>query len=441
MEPIRTVRPATAVRGDVIVPGDKSIAHRALILAGLSPVPVTLRGLPDSDPILRTRAAMARLGAWFADGGEGTLRVEGVGGPGIGEAEQVLDCGGSGTAMRLLAGVAATRPHLTVLTGTASLRRRPMDRVLAPLRRMGATALGRDGDRYPPLAIRGGALRGVRHASPVASAQVKGAVLLAGLAADGTVEVREPHPSRDHTERWLRWWGVALEAEPGRVAMAGGQPLVPPSAEPAVELPGDLSSAAFLLVAAAVRPGSDLTVRGVGVNPSRSGVLEVLRAMGADVQVTPRGDRGPEPVADVRVRCEDPPRPFELAGEAVVRCLDEIPALVAAAALAAGASTIRDAAELRVKESDRLRSLAAMVVALGAGVEERPDGLRVHGDPRLAGGATVDPAGDHRVAMAAAIAALGCAAPVRVRDAGVVRDSWPAFWDALDAVAQRRESR
>lgn len=433
----RTVRPANSVRGDVAVPGDKSIAHRALIFAGLAPVPVTLRGLPDSDPIRCTRAAMATLGAWFTDRGDGKLRAEGVGGPGISEADQVVDCGSSGTAMRLLAGVAATRPHLTVLTGNASLRRRPMDRVLAPLRMMGATALGRDGDRLPPLVVRGGALCGFRHESAVASAQVKSAVLLAGLAAAGRVEIREPHPSRDHTERMLRWWGVELLCEPGCVVMEGGQPLIPPAAEPQVQIPGDLSSAAFLLAAAAVLPGSDVTVRGVGLNPTRAGVIEVLREMGAEVQLTDRGEWGLEPVCDVRLRCEGRPRPFDLAGERLVRALDEVPALAAAAALADGVSTIRDAAELRVKESDRLRVLANVLGALGAEVDERPDGLAIRGVPRLAGGVEIDPADDHRIAMAAAVATLGAREPVHIRQPGVVADSWPGFWAALDAVACR----
>ncbi len=431
------MHPGGPLLGRLNVPGDKSIAHRMLIVAGLSPVPVTLSGLPDGEDVGRTRTAMATLGAWIEDTGPGRLRIEGVGAPGITEARLPVDCGNSGTSMRLLAGLAATAPHLTVLAGDPSLSGRPMRRVIEPLRAMGATVLGRSGDSLPPLVIRGGSLRGIEHRGRVASAQVKSCLLLAGLAADGDVVVHEPSPSRDHTERLLTWWGIDLEEEPGRVAMRGGQPLIPPCAEPAMHIPGDLSAAAFVMVAAALRPGSDVTIEGVGVNPTRTGVIDVLREMGARIDLAPAAGSGAEPVADIRIRGGERLEPFAVGGELLVRCLDEVPILAVAAALADGRSTVTDAAELRHKESDRLAAVARSLDALGVPVEESPDGIAIRGLPAIQGG-SVGSDGDHRMAMALAVAGGVAAAPVTIRDAGSVAVSWPGFFDALDRLAQGR---
>ncbi len=426
----RTLTGGGPLVGRLTVPGDKSIAHRTLIFAGLSPVPVTVRGLPDGADVASTRRAMAALGAWFEDSADGAVRVEGVGAPGIGEPDGIIDCGNSGTSMRLLAGLAAGAPQLTVLTGDASLSGRPMGRIIEPLRAMGATVLGRRGDRLPPLAIRGGGLRGIVHRGRVASAQVKSCVLLAGLAASGQVEVHEPGPSRDHTERMLAWWGVSLEREPGRVSMTGRQPLIPPCAEPALSIPGDLSSAAFVLVAAALRPGSDVTVEGVGVNPTRTGVLDVLQEMGADLEVVQRDPVGGEPVADLRVRGGERLRPFELGGERLVRAVDEVPVLAVAAALAAGPTTGRGAADLRRQASARLAAVASELTAMGADVEERPDGLVIRGRGSLSA-AAVRSHDDHRMAMSLAVAAGAADGPVSLSGGDAVDISWPGFYGAL----------
>lgn len=428
----------TALRGRVRVPGDKSLAHRALIFAGLSPVPVTIHGLPTGQSVACTRRAMEALGAWVEDRGDGVVRVEGVGAPGIGEAEQVIHCGGSATTLRLLAGVAATRPHLTILTGDTYLRRRPMERIVEPLRRMGATVMARGGDRLPPLAIRGGELTGVCHEMPVASAQLKSCLLLAGLGASGTLELREPGPSRDHTERILEWWGVELERGSNTIKMACGQPLIPATAEPDIRLPGDLSSAAFLAVAAAITPGSDLVIEGVGVNPTRTGILDVLVEMGVRLDVVPLEESAGEPVADIRVRGPQRLTPFTLGGDRLVRAIDEVPALAIAAIVAQGTSTILDAGELRHKESDRLSAVARGLTTLGARVDEQPDGLTIHGGERLRGG-HVDAGGDHRMAMAFAIATLAADGPIQVNGADAAAVSWPGFYQQLEQLVTRGE--
>ena len=426
-----TVVPGGALRGRLRIPGDKSIAHRMLIVAGLSPVPVYLSSLPDGEDVRRTRGAMAALGAWFEDRPDGRVRAEGVGAPGISEARGIVDCGNSGTSMRLLAGLTAGAPHLTVLAGDASLSTRPMRRVIDPLRAMGATVLGRGGDNLPPLAIRGGGLRGIEHRSAVASAQVKSCVLLAGLSAEGDVVVHEPSPSRDHTERMLADWGVELECEPGYVAMHGGQPLIPPAAEPELTVPGDLSSAAFVLVAASLRPGSDVVLENVGINPTRTGVLDVLQQMGARIRIESERRCSGEPVADLRVRGVERLRPFHIDGELLVRCVDEIPILSVAAALADGRSTVADAAELRRKESDRLAAVAGTLSALGVPVDERPVGLEIRGVPGLRGG-RLSSHGDHRMAMAQAVAGGVALEPVTIDDAAAVAVSWPSFFEDME---------
>jgi len=409
-----------------------------LIVAGLSPVPVVVDRLPAGEDVARTREAMQAFGAWFDVLGEGSVRAEGVGAPGISEPRQPIDVGNSGTSMRLLSGVAAGAPHLTVLCGDASLSSRPMRRVIEPLRAMGATVLGRAGDNHPPLAIRGGALKGIEHRSAVASAQVKSCVLLAGLYADGDVVVREPGPSRDHTERIFAEWGVELQCEPGRVAMRGGQPLIPPSAEPVLVVPGDLSSAAFVLVAATLRRGSDVVLEGVGINPTRTGILDVLGQMGARIDVLNPRSCGGEPVADLRVRAADRLRPFEIDGDLLVRCVDEIPVLAVAAALADGRSVVADAAELRRKESNRIATVCRGISAMGIAIDERPDGMEISGAPCLLE-ADVSSGGDHRIAMAMAVAGGAARGPVTIERADAVEVSWPEFFVEMARLEGGRE--
>lgn len=418
------------LEGTVRVPGDKSLSHRVLILGALAGDPVEIEGVAPSEDVLATARCLERLGAAVAleESGSGLAgRVSGH----LGEASDVLDCRNSGTAMRLLAGVAAGLQGVTVLTGDASLRSRPMGRVTGPLARMGAAVDGRDGGRLPPLVVRGGRLRGIDHESPVASAQVKSCVLLAGLAAEGPTSVTSPARSRDHTERLLRHLGVDVTTREGPagqeiVTLTPGRLRSRPLAVPA-----DPSSAAFWLVAAACGDGA-VTAPDLGVNPTRSGFLDVLGELGARVQRRPAEPRSGEPVATVTVR-GGMAGGARLSGARVVDAIDELVVLALAGAVSAGGLEVRDAAELRVKESDRLASLGAMFRALDLRIEERPDGYRVPGGQRPRGG-VVDAGGDHRVAMTAAVAGTVATEVVEVRGIDAVASSYPSFLDDLRAL-------
>jgi 3-phosphoshikimate 1-carboxyvinyltransferase len=417
-----TIEPAGGVSGDVEVPGDKSIGHRAVLFAALADGACEVTGLSGGEDNLRTVAALQALGVRIAGG-----VVHGVGLDGLRAAAGPLDCGNSGTSMRLLTGLLAAQGFASELVGDEYLSRRPMRRVAEPLGRMGARVDGRPGKKpgeiYPPLTIvPAGGLIGIDYASPVASAQVKSAILLAGLYARGRTVVREPGPSRDHTERMLRFLGAPIGAGDGAAWVdpdGWDRRLV---ARP-LRVPGDPSSAAFLWAAALVAGGS-VRVRGVCVNPTRTGFLDAIAAMGADiVRENPREDAG-EPIADVVVRGGRPLVGVELAGDLVVRAIDEIPILAVVAARARGTTTIRDAAELRVKESDRVATTVALLRAFGVAADERADGLVVAGGGGLRPG-DVDSHGDHRIAMAAAVAAL--VAGGRVRDVANVATSFPSF--------------
>lgn len=426
--------------GSVRVPGDKSISHRALILGALADGPVGVSGVVASGDVLATAAALRELGATVDLTADGRDLAGSVAGP-LGEPEAVIDCGNAGTALRLLAGVAAGIDGLTVLTGDTSLRRRPMGRIVTPLRAMGAVVDGRADGTLAPLAVRGGELVGVRHRSPVASAQVKSAVLLAGLGADGETVVESPHQSRDHTERLLGHLGVDVErrtdgGEVVRVRRAT------PRARP-ISVPGDVSSAAFWLAAAAAGDHGevDVTIPAVGVNPTRCGLLDVLGELGADLAVTGEVERCGEPVATLRI-CSARLGRAVVAGARTVAAIDELPLLAVLGALSAGGIEVRDAGELRVKESDRIAAVGRMMGALGAKVEERPDGFAVPGGQRLRGG-SVDAGGDHRIAMAAAVAGTYADAPVEVTGFDAVATSYPGFLDDLarlggDATAVER---
>jgi len=421
--------PAPPLTGRLRVPGDKSITHRAILLGALADGSTEIRGYLDAEDCQRTAAACRALGTGVEGWGSPVLQMHGKGLRGLREAEGVLDAGHSGTTLRLLSGVLAAQPFLSILTGDASLCRRPMGRIIQPLRQMGASLWGRAGDQYPPLAIRGGPLRGIRHESPVASAQVKSALLLAGLFAEGPTTVMEPTPSRDHTERMLRGFGHQVEVSGPSVTVWPARSLTPV----ALEVPGDFSSAAFFLVAASLVPGSRLSLTGVGLNPSRTGLLEVLAAMGAAVEIEGRREACGEPVGDVTVTAA-PLRGVSVGGALIPRLIDEIPILAVAAACAEGETEIRDAAELRVKESDRIAALAGELGRLGADVLERPDGLRIRGGRRLAG-ALCSSRGDHRIAMALAVAALVARGETRLADCACIRTSFPDFVPLLRLVA------
>lgn len=415
--------------GEITVPGDKSISHRAAILGALARGETLIEGFLLGEDCLSTLSCLRRLGVAVLVEGE-KVRVQGVGLDGLREPEDVLDAGNSGTTARLLLGVLAGQPFYAVLTGDASLRRRPMGRVTVPLREMGALISGRAGGKLLPLTVQGGAIRALKYSSPVASAQVKSAVLLAGLFAEGETSVTEPEKSRDHTERMLAAFGAQVKVR-GNTACVMGQPCLEGRL---VRVPGDISSAAFFLVAASIVPGSDLLIRNVGVNPTRTGVLEVLEQMGARLDYLNRREESGEPVADLRVRAAAL-KGVEIGGAIIPRLIDELPVLAVAAACAAGTTTVRDAEELRVKESDRISVMTSQLAALGINITAREDGFVVQGGRRLKGG-RVQSFGDHRVAMSLSVAALAAASPVVLDDPQCMAVSYPAFLDTLRSLGR-----
>lgn len=426
------VTPAPRLAGRVLVPGDKSISHRAALFGALASGRTEITGFLEGEDCLATLRAVRALGVEVTRKGPGHYLVDGVGPDGLTEPEDVIDCGNAGTGARLLVGVLAGQPFWSILTGDESLRSRPMDRVAAPLRRMGATVVGRREGSRLPLAVRGARpLKAITYESPVASAQVKTALLLAGLWADGPVTVREPSPSRDHTERMLGGFGARLTATPEGVTLTPGGEL---RGQP-VAVPGDISSAAFFLVAGALMADPELTVAHVGTNPTRTGVLEVLEAMGASIRrQAPAGPgSAAEPAADLVVH-RSRLRGAEIGGPVIPRLIDEVPILAVAATLAEGPTEVRDAAELRVKESDRIRAIAAELGRMGARITERPDGLRIEGGTRLRG-AVVSSGGDHRMAMSLVIAGLLADGETVVEDTDCIATSFPGFLTAVNDLA------
>ncbi len=422
-----TTSPAGRLAGRIRVSGDKSISHRAALIGALARGDTVIHNFLHADDCLRTLGCLRALGVDLDDHGDRVV-MHGRG-PQWRAPSAVLDAGNSGTTMRLLAGVLAAQPFTSEITGDASLRMRPMDRVIAPLAQMGARIVAGGGGRFPPLHISGAPLRGITYTLPVPSAQVKSAVLLAGLLAEGPTSIVELTQSRDHTERMLEWFGAKITRESLVVHLTSG-----PLSARAVVVPGDISSAAFLLAAAAALAGSELTVEDVGLNPTRTGVLDVLQAMGADIVMEQTAEAGGEPVGRVTVR-GGPLRGIRIGGTLIPRLIDELPVLCVAATAATGETIVTDAAELRVKESDRIGALTRGLRALGGEVEERPDGMVIYGSP-LRGG-RVDAGGDHRVAMAFAVAGLLARGPVVVEGAEVIAISFPEFPQALQNLTGR----
>lgn len=433
-----------ALSGSVPVPSDKSIGHRAVLFGALASGPSRVRRFSRGEDNVSTLECFRAMGVRFDDVSPDEIVVHGVGLDGLREPTRDLDCGNSGTTMRLLTGLLAAQRFRSVLVGDASLSGRPMGRVVAPLRQRGAVVDGRPhpkkpGDLTAPLVVgplpAGARLAGLEYSSPVASAQVKSALLLAGLYADGPTVVSEPSLSRDHTERMLAAMGAPLSAVGAAVRLdpAGWARRLEPFE---IDVPGDLSAAAFVLVAAATVPGSRVSVRDVGVNPTRTGILEILRDMGVSVVVEPRGDRGGEPLAHVHAEGAGV-RAARLGGETVTRAIDEVPIACALAAAADGTTSIRDAKELRVKESDRLATMAEVLRAFGVEVSEVDDGLDVTGRAGALRAADVESKGDHRIAMTAAVLALRGDGPSVVRDAGCIATSFPRFVGTLRALGAR----
>lgn len=420
-----TVKPQTSLRGRVCVPGDKSISHRALLLSALANGVSLISGFLPSGDCLATLACLRALGVKVETDDVTTLTVHGRGLYGLRAPAAPLHCARSGTTMRLLAGILAGQPFTSTLTGDPQLLDRPMRRVVEPLRRTGAKIETTDG--HAPVTIRGRRLHGGDHTLSIPSAQVKSALLLAGLYADGPTTIRQPGPARDHTERMLAAMRASIKTDGLSITLS------PSSLSPlSVRVPGDISSAAFPLVAALLLPDSEVTLARVGVNPTRTGLLDVLSAMGADIAVSDRKEQGGEPVADVTV-CASDLQGVEIGGDTVVRMIDEFPVLAVAATQARGTTIVRDATELRAKETDRIATVATELCKLGARIESLPDGFVVDGPTPLYG-AVVDSHGDHRLAMAMAVAGLIAQGEVVIQNAECMDDSFPGFVELMQRI-------
>jgi 3-phosphoshikimate 1-carboxyvinyltransferase len=427
MRDLQVIRPGGRLRGEIQVPGDKSISHRAVMLGALGKGETVIRGLLRGEDNLATLEAFRGMGVEVLDEPGDVLRIRGRGLNGLQEPQDVIDCGNSGTTMRLMTGLLAGQRFFSVLTGDRFLRKRPMKRVVVPLTGMGARILGRAGGEFAPLALKGSPLTGITHQSAVASAQVKSALMLAGLYADGPTTIREPHVSRDHSERMLRWFGADVRPFDGGVTLYPGRALQGRE----VTVPGDISSAAFFMVAALIVPGSELIIRQVGVNPTRSGIIDILRAMGGQIELLDQRECSGEPVADILVRASDL-KGVEIGGALVPRAIDEFPVISVAACFAEGRTVIRDARELRVKETDRIASMCSQLEALGAQVEARDDGMVIDGGSELGAG-QVSALGDHRIGMSMAVAALRARGSVTISETACTATSFPGFWELFDA--------
>ncbi len=423
-----TIQPATSVRGEIIVPGDKSISHRSIMLGAIANGITTVRGFLRGEDNLSTMHAFRAMGVEINDDGE-TVKINGRGLYGLKEPGDVLDCGNSGTTIRLITGLLSGQSFFSVVTGDQYLRKRPMKRVVEPLTLMGARISGRKGGTLAPLAIDGGSLQGIAYQSPVSSAQIKSSIMLAGLYAAGETSVSEPSLSRDHSERMFQLFGASLVRGDKAVTVRGGVELTGQE----VTVPGDISSAAFFMVAALITPGSELLIKNVGVNPSRTGIIDILQSMGGDLQLLDQREVSGEPVADILVRSSRL-KGISISGAVVPRAIDEFPAICVAAAVAEGITTIRDARELRVKETDRITAMADNLRKLGITVTESEDGMDISGSEQLSGG-TVDSCGDHRIAMSMSVAALVASGPITVTDIACVATSFPTFFSLLEKVA------
>ena len=425
----QTVRSPQRLAGALAVPGDKSVSHRSLILNAIASGGATVSGLSDGADVRSTAACLRAMGVSIEPLDEpGSFQVAGLG-PNLNEPTDMLDAGNSGTSMRLLSGLLASQDFLSVLTGDGSLRSRPMGRIVQPLQQMGASIMGRSGNTLAPLAIRGGNLRSIEYEMPVASAQVKSCLMLAGLSASGPTVLHQPALSRDHTERMMTAMGARVETDDLALTLH-------PAELQAVDVavPGDISSAAFWMVAGLIHPNARVTITGVGLNPSRAGIIDALQMMGAGDSLLLENERleGGEPVADV-VASSANLKGIELGGEIIPIMIDELPVLAVAACFAEGDTIIRDAAELRVKESDRIATTVSELTRLGGNLEPRDDGMVIHGVGKLSG-AAVESHDDHRIAMAMAVAGLAASGDTVIHGAEDASVSYPTFWEHLDSL-------
>jgi len=425
----RTIKPCPTLEGEIILPGDKSISHRAVILNSLTRDGARINNFAPGRDCLATVRCLKALGVKIDRMGSSdsyTLLVSGTGEDGLKEASNVLNAENSATTMRLLGGLLAPQPFLSVITGDVSLRNRPMDRLIEPLRLMGADIWGRGRDSFAPLVIKGGKLRGIDFTLPVPSAQIKSAILLAGLFACGNTILHQITPSRDHTERMLRWMGASLESQKNSISLLPlNNPLVPVD----LRVPGDISSAAYFLVAGAIHPNARLVIRDCGINPTRTGIIDILLAMGAKLRIYNERLEAGEPLADIVVESSELTG-TEVGGDTIPRLIDEIPVLAVAGCVAKGKTVIRDARELRVKESDRIATVGSELSHLGAKIEPLPDGMVIYGDKPLSG-TEVDSHFDHRLAMSLAVAGLVAKGETTIKHAQVAQVSYPTFWRDL----------
>ncbi|MEA3442145.1 MAG: 3-phosphoshikimate 1-carboxyvinyltransferase [Chloroflexota bacterium] len=428
---MRKITPCSRLEGEIALPGDKSISHRAVILNSLAKGQAEITNFAPGRDCLATVNCLRALGIKIRRKGTASspaLLVSGNG-DGLKEARDVLNAANSGTTMRLLAGLLSSQPFLSIITGDASLRSRPMRRLLEPLQLMGAKIWGRSGDSLAPLVIKGGKLRGIDFELPLPSAQVKSAILLAGLFAHGNTILRQPVPSRDHTERMFQQMGARLVTRENKISL---MPLQCPLSPLSLHVPGDISSAAYFLAAGAIHPNARITVKNCGVNPTRTGLIGALAAMGAKLKVGNVRHEANEPLADIVIESSELSG-IEIGGDMVPRLIDEITVLAVAGCVAKGETIIRDAGELRVKESNRIATLSQELSRLGAEIKELPDGMIIHGGKPLMG-AEVDSHGDHRLAMSLAIAGLAARGETTIKHAQAAEISYPSFWQDLSAI-------
>ncbi len=417
------------LRGEITVPGDKSITHRAFIFNAIAEGSAHVTNYLRGEDCLATMNCLRALGVSIVEHDEVTAHVTGCGARGLSAPAKTLDAANSGTTMRLMSGLLAAQPFRSRITGDASLRRRPMARVIEPLRLMGADIHGAANDTLAPLTIQGGTLRGIRYRMPVASAQVKSAILIAGLFAEGETTIEEPAASRDHTERMFKAMGADIQVDGLRITVRHSNLKAID-----VAVPGDISSAAYWMVAAAIHGDADVLVRGVGVNPSRTGIIDVLREMGARLSLEKERLVGGEPVADIRVKSSKL-KGVKIGGAIIPRLIDELPIIAVAAAMAEGKTEIRDAGEMRAKESDRIVTTVAELSKLGARVREVKDGMTIVGGREGLRGAVCESHGDHRLAMCAAVAGLVASGKTVINEASAVDISYPRFWSDLKSLA------
>jgi len=425
----RTIKPCPKLEGEVVLPGDKSISHRAVILNSLAKGEAKIDNFAPGRDCMATVKCLRALGVKIDRKGSGdspTLLVSGTSEDGLTEASNVLDAQDSATTMRLLGGLLASQPFLSIITGDVSLRNRPMGRLIEPLRLMGADIWGRGRDSLAPLVIKGKKLRGIDFTLPVPSAQIKSAILLAGLFTHGNTVLHQTIPSRDHTEGMLKQMGASLKSQGNSISLL---PLSSPLVSLSLRVPGDISSAAYFLVAGAIHPNAKIVIRDCGINPTRTGIIDILLAMGAKLKTNNKRLEAGEPLADIVVESSEL-KGIEVGGDIIPRLIDEIPVLAVAGCVARGKTVIRDAGELRVKESDRVATVVSELSRLGAKIEPRPDGMVIYGS-RLLAGTEVDSHFDHRLAMSLAVAGLVAKGETTIKHARVAQVSYPAFWQTL----------